>query len=46
MVELQDGVIEVDGVNIQSVELEKLRQSLALVPQDSTLFMGTLRENL
>jgi ATP-binding cassette, subfamily C (CFTR/MRP), member 1 len=46
MVELQDGSIEIDGINIINVELETLRQRLALVPQDSTLFMGTLRENL
>ena len=46
MVEAQDGSVEVDNVNVQTVELERLRQSMALVPQDSTLFKGTLRENL
>ncbi|KAI5122830.1 hypothetical protein M0805_003125 [Coniferiporia weirii] len=46
MVELRDGAIKIDGVNIQDVNLDVLRQKLALVPQDSTLFLGTLRENL
>lgn len=46
MVELRDGSIEIDDINIRDIRLETLRQRLALVPQDSTLFLGTLRENL
>lgn len=46
MVELRDGTIEIDGVNIRNIGLDVLRRQLALVPQDSTLFLGTLRENL
>ncbi|TFK67200.1 multidrug resistance-associated ABC transporter [Pluteus cervinus] len=46
MVELQGGLIEVDGVDIAELQLASLRSRLALVPQDSTLFLGTLRENL
>ncbi|KDQ52618.1 hypothetical protein JAAARDRAFT_40221 [Jaapia argillacea MUCL 33604] len=46
IVELQSGTIEIDGVNINDIPLDRLRRSLALVPQDSTLFLGTLRENL
>ncbi|KAG6916302.1 hypothetical protein DXG01_007459 [Tephrocybe rancida] len=45
-VELESGKIEIDGQNISSVGLDTLRGRLALVPQDSTLFLGTLRENL
>jgi len=45
-VELSNGKIEIDGYNIQSVGLDVLRRGLALVPQDSTLFLGTLRDNL
>lgn len=45
-VEVQSGKIEIDGVEIQGLGLETLRNRLALVPQDSTLFLGTLRENL
>ncbi len=40
------GSIEIDGVNIASVDLETLRSRLAIIPQDPTLFMGTLRSNL
>ncbi|KAJ7746241.1 multidrug resistance-associated ABC transporter [Mycena metata] len=46
MVELQSGSIEIDGHNIREVGLDVLRGRLALVPQDSVLFLGTLRENL
>ncbi|KAF9019789.1 multidrug resistance-associated ABC transporter [Hymenopellis radicata] len=46
IVELQNGRIEIDGIDISKVSLETLRSRLALVPQDSTMFLGTLRENL
>ncbi|KAF8815566.1 multidrug resistance-associated ABC transporter [Phlegmacium glaucopus] len=45
-VELQDGKIEIDCLDISQVELHVLRNRLALVPQDTTLFLGTLRDNL
>jgi ABC-type multidrug transport system fused ATPase/permease subunit len=44
--ESEAGEIRIDGVNIASVPLERLRRSLAIIPQDPTLFMGTLRGNL
>jgi ATP-binding cassette subfamily C (CFTR/MRP) protein 1 len=40
------GKIEIDGWNIHDMGLDVLRTRLALVPQDGTLFLGTLRENL
>ncbi|KAJ7630119.1 multidrug resistance-associated ABC transporter [Mycena polygramma] len=46
MVELQSGEINIDGHDISKVGLDVLRGRLALVPQDSVLFLGTLRENL
>ena len=45
-VELKDGKIEIDGLDISKIELSVLRNRLALVPQDATLFFGTLRDNL
>ncbi|KAK7052301.1 multidrug resistance-associated ABC transporter protein [Favolaschia claudopus] len=46
MVELKSGSITIDNHNIREVGLDVLRGGLALVPQDSVLFLGTLRENL
>lgn len=47
IVELEgDGSIEVDGVDIRSVDLKSLRQSLAIIPQDPTLFQGDIAYNL
>jgi ABC-type multidrug transport system fused ATPase/permease subunit len=44
--ELESGEIRIDGINIAQVGLERLRRSLAIIPQDPTLFLGTLRSNL
>ncbi|KAF6760644.1 cadmium ion transporter [Ephemerocybe angulata] len=38
--------LEIDGVDISKIGLDTLRTRLALVPQDNTLFTGTLRDNL
>ena len=43
---LSAGAIEIDGRNIAEMGLQPLRDRLALVPQDSLLFRGTVRENL
>jgi ABC-type multidrug transport system fused ATPase/permease subunit len=44
--ELEQGEIRMDGINIASVPLEKLRRNMAIIPQDPTLFLGSLRSNL
>ena len=46
MVNLQDGEIIIDGYNTRNIGLNVLRSSLTLVPQDTTLFSGSLRDNL
>ena len=40
------GSITLDGIAWDSVDLKILRSKLALVPQDPTLFSGTIRQNL
>lgn len=40
------GSIEIDGIDISTLGLRDLRQHLAIIPQDPTLFAGTLRQNL
>ncbi|KAH7828103.1 putative Multidrug Resistance Associated Protein (MRP) [Monocercomonoides exilis] len=40
------GRVVVDGMDISQVPLHRLRQSMAVIPQDPTLFTGTLRFNL
>ncbi len=44
--ELQDGRILIDGQNIRGVTLAGLRRAIAIVPQDTSLFHRTIRENI
>ncbi|PWN51467.1 putative ABC transporter [Violaceomyces palustris] len=46
IMEISSGRIEIDGVDISTLGLERLRRSISLIPQDATLFSGTLRYNL
>jgi ATP-binding cassette, subfamily C (CFTR/MRP), member 1 len=44
--ELSGGHIKIDDIDIASVGLSDLRSRLAIIPQDPTLFKGTIRSNL
>lgn len=43
---LHTGRITIDAVDISTVPLYALRSRIAMVPQDSFLFSGTVRDNL
>ncbi|NEO38422.1 MAG: ABC transporter ATP-binding protein [Moorea sp. SIOASIH] len=42
----QAGEILIDGINIQDITLNSLRRQIGIVPQDTTLFSGTIAQNI
>ena len=44
--EIASGQIKIGGKNIKNLNLNDLRRSMSIIPQDAFLFDGTLRENL
>ena len=46
ILEIKEGEIEIDEVNIKEIGLHDLRQKLTIIPQDPVIFSGTLRMNL
>jgi ATP-binding cassette subfamily B protein len=42
----QEGEIFLDGINIKEIAFEDLRKSVAMVSQETYIFMGTVAENI
>ncbi len=42
----QDGMLLIDDRDIRSVTLKSLRRQIGIVPQETTLFSGTIAENI
>nr|WP_242041861.1 ABC transporter ATP-binding protein [Alkalinema sp. FACHB-956] len=42
----QDGQILIDGMDIRRVTLRSLRRQIGIVPQETTLFSGTIAQNI
>ena len=44
--DIQEGKIRYDGINIQKIKKNDLRRSLGMVLQDTSLFTGTIKDNI
>lgn len=40
---VRNGKLEIDGIDIATVPLKRLRKSISIIPQDPVLFVGTVR---
>lgn len=46
IVEIEDGTMEIDGVKTTDIPISQLRDQVTVIPQDPTLFSGSLRFNV
>ena len=46
ILEAVEGQIFIDGINIEQVGLDTLRSGMTIIPQDPTLFIGSIRNNI
>jgi ATP-binding cassette, subfamily B, multidrug efflux pump len=44
--DVTSGTIRVDGVDVRQIDPKRLRDKIAIVPQKTTLFTGTVMENI
>ena len=43
LMDLEEGRVLIDGVDVSEVGLRQLRSNIAVIPQDPVLFSGTIR---
>lgn len=43
---IDSGEILIDGINIETMNIESLRKNIAVVPQETILFSGSVKENI
>jgi subfamily B ATP-binding cassette protein HlyB/CyaB len=41
-----EGLIKIDGMDLREIDLDHLRASIGVVPQENFLFSGTVRDNI
>ncbi|BGP53294.1 hypothetical protein JCM8202v2_000853 [Rhodotorula sphaerocarpa] len=46
IIEVESGTVSIDGVDVGELGLHDLRSRLSIIPQDSQMFAGSLRQNL
>ncbi|XP_076755199.1 sulfonylurea receptor isoform X2 [Xylocopa sonorina] len=46
LLDITQGSISIDGLDVRQIPLEVLRSRLSAIPQDVIMFSGTIRENL
>ncbi len=44
--DVSEGAIRIDGTDIREITIDSLRQQIGIVLQETTLFSGTIRENI
>jgi ATP-binding cassette subfamily B protein len=44
--DVTEGSVTIDGIDVRNVTIESLRNQIGIVLQETTLFAGTLRENI
>ena len=46
IVDIFAGSIKIDGVDINKISLQQVREAITIIPQDPVLFKGTIQYNL
>ena len=46
IIELEEGSVEIDDLNIAQIDLKKLRSKVTIIPQDPVIFRDTIKFNL